>query len=192
MPSEDSRDVHLSWMFVEAPQERAKANSVQSTAGAEFQTSSEEGGQVFHTSSEEEKGAVFRTSSEEENGAAAMDTAFQTSSSDNDDFDVKAAASSSAQASAADVASRKRPRRAKYAVQALGKPVCLKAALKILGIGDNRLRRVLRGDVDGRRLPRPRGPANMPLQDDSATTSCLTFLWRAVTLVSINDHMYDL
>ena len=66
-----------------------------------------------------------------------------------------------------------------YAAAVLGKAVCVKAASKLLGIGSRRLARVRRGEGDSRHLPKPCGPGGMPLKVDSATSSCLTFLWRA-------------
>jgi hypothetical protein len=81
------------------------------------------------------------------------------------------------------VARAKATRNIRYAIYVLGTPVCMKAAMCIIGIGSPRLNRVRRGEVDGRCLLTVRGPDGMPLKADSALSSCLTFLWRAMLLV---------
>ena len=192
LPNEETRDMHIYWMFCKAPQQETRrqqqgamlVHCETSSDEAEFKTSGEEEevaaqASSFQTDSEageevDAKARSFHTDSEagEEVDAKA---GFNTSSSDNDEPNVRAKASSSS----AKPAPAKPARNSAYAVAVLGKEVCVKAAAKLLGIGSHRLSRVRHGEGDSRRLPKPCGPGGMPLKADSATSSCLTFLWRA-------------
>jgi hypothetical protein len=171
-------------MFCEAARELTRRQT-QAVTLVECNTSSEE--VAFKTSSEDDnaKANAFQTSSEDDASANdAKTNVFQTSSSDSDGLDVGVAgSSSSAKAPPMKDARAKAARNSKYAICVLGTPVCLTAAKCISGIGSSRLTRVRCGEIDGRRLPSVRGPDGMPLKADSALSSCLTFLWRAMLLV---------
>ena len=168
LPDEETRDMHIYWMFCQAPQLVTRQQQQQGDMGVHCETSSDEAD--FKTSGEED----VKTSSDEAGEEVDAKAGFNTSSSDNDEPNSAKASSSSAKPAPA-----KPARISAYAIAVLGKGVCLKAAAKLLGIGNGRLDRVRRGEGDGRRLPMPRGPAGMTLIEDSPTTSCLTFLWRA-------------
>ena len=165
LPDEDARDVSISWMFCEAPRELTRRQK-QAVALVECDASSEE--VAFKTSSEDDnaKANAFQTSSEDDASANdAKTNVFQTSSSDSDGLDVGVVGCSSSSAKAPPMKDARAfsARNSRYAIG--------------IGIGSSR------GEIDGRRLPSVRGPDGMPLKADSALSSCLTFLWRAMLLV---------
>ena len=181
LPDEETRDMHIYWMFCRAPQQLTRQQQ-QGAMLVQCETSSDEA--EMKTSSEEEAGdqvaaqaSSFQTDSEAGEEVDAKASSFHT---DSDDADFNTSSSDNdAKPAPAKAATAKTTRINAYAVSVLGKPVCVKAAAAILGIGNYRLSRVRNGEYDARHLPRPCGPGGMPLKPDSATSSCLTFLWRA-------------
>ena len=165
LPDMATKDIHLSFLFFQAPP--GGALRVASSSGDRVPTSPSPDGTKGtddkdypgpRVDTSEENGSRIDTSDEE---ASRVDT----SDSHGEPEPQQAMAKAAAKAKAAG-------RRAMYSLQFLGTPVCVKAAMDFVGVGQGRLDRLKAGRLDGRRLRRMR----------EATTdqrrSVWNFFWR--------------
>ena len=202
LPDETARDIQISWLFCEAPKAVTRQRLCSSTIiecdtsdsePPQFCTSDEGRSPGFQTSSDADvpvatsdakrlaaSNAKRRATSNAQTpiAKASSEAAFETSTEDGDG-DVCAASGSEGEAEVTPPKATS-VRNGKHAINIMGHTICFHAARAVLGLGTGRLMRVRQGAGDGRRLKQPRGPQGISLKPDSATMSCLTFLWRVL------------